>query len=199
MAKFWNWAKNEDTGERTLRLDGVICDDDFMAWWLDGTSAKAFRQELNSGEGDISVWIHSEGGDCFAAAIYNALKDYSGKVTVKIDGLAASAASVVAMAGDVVEISPVGIIMIHNPWTGAVGDSAEMKIVAQMLDDVKETIINAYERKTKLSRAEISRLMDEENVMRKLGKSFRRNAAFLVNDATLALIRKFKDSTQNYL
>lgn len=66
------------------------------------------------------------------------------------------------MAGDVVEISPVGMIMIHNPWTGVVGDSAEMKTVAQMLDDVKETIINAYEQKTKLSRAEISRLMDEE-------------------------------------
>lgn len=163
MAKFWNWVKNEETGERTLRLDGVICDDDFMAWWLDGTSAKAFRAELNSGDGDITVWIHSEGGDCFAAAaMYNALKEYRGKVTVKIDGLAASAASVVAMAGDVVEISPVGIMMIHNPWTGAVGDSAEMKTVAQMLDDVKETIINAYEQKTHLSREKISELMDAE-------------------------------------
>lgn len=163
MAKFWNWVKDEVTGERTLSLEGVICDDDFMAWLYDGTSAKAFRAELNSGEGDITVRIHSEGGDCFAAAsIYTALKEYRGKVTVKIDGLAASAASVVAMAGDSVEISPVGMIMIHNPWTGAVGDSAEMKTVAQMLDDVKETIINAYEQKTKLPREKISRLMDEE-------------------------------------
>lgn len=163
MAKFWNWAKDETTGERTLRLDGVICDDDFLAWLYDGVSAKAFREELNSGEGDITVWIHSEGGDCFAAAaIYNALKEYRGKVTVKIDGIAASAASVVAMAGDVVEISPVGLIMIHNPWTGAVGDSAEMKTVAQMLDDVKETIINAYEQKTKLPREQIAQMMDDE-------------------------------------
>lgn len=163
MAKFWNWAKNEETGERTLSLEGVICDDDFMAWIYDGVSARAFRAELNSGEGDITVRIHSEGGDCFAAAtIYTALKEYRGKVTVKIDGLAASAASVIAMAGDSVEISPVGIIMIHNPWTGAIGDSAEMKTVAQMLDDVKETIINAYERKTKLSRKKISELMDAE-------------------------------------
>ena len=167
MAKFWNWSTDEETGERTLRLEGAIVDDDFLAWLYDGVSAKAFRDELNSGEGDVTVHIHSEGGDCFAAAaIYSALKEYGnskGLVTVKIDGMAASAASVVAMAGDVVEISPVGIIMIHNPWTGAVGDSAEMKTVAQMLDEVKETIINAYEAKTKLSREEISRLMDEES------------------------------------
>lgn len=163
MAKFWNWAKNEETGERILQLEGVIFDDDFLAWLCDGVSARAFRKELNSGEGDIIVRIHSEGGDCLAAAaIYTALKEYRGKVTVKIDGLAASAASIVAMAGDSVEISPVGMIMIHNPWTGAVGDSAEMKTVAKMLDDVKETIINAYEQKTKLPREQLAQLMDDE-------------------------------------
>lgn len=166
LNKFWNWAKNEETGERTLRLDGVICDDDFFAWLFDGVSAKAFREELNSGEGDISVWIHSEGGDCFAAAaIYNMLKEYGntkGLVTVKIDGLAASAASVVAMAGDVVEISPVGIMMIHNPWTGTVGDAEEFRSAAQMLDDVKETIINAYQLKTKLPREQLAQMMSDE-------------------------------------
>lgn len=163
MAKFWNWIKNEDTGERELRLDGVIVDDDFWAWLIDGVSAKQFRRELNSAGGDITVRINSEGGDCFAAAaIYTALKEYSGKVTVKIDGLAASAASVVAMAGDVIEMSPVSMMMIHNPWLGLQGDADEMRQAAQFLDDVKETIINAYEVKTKLPRDEISRLMDDE-------------------------------------
>lgn len=161
MNRFWNFIRN-DAGERILRIDGMITDNDFLAWLEDGTSAKEFRQELNLGEGDITVWINSEGGDCFAAtSIYNALKKYRGHVTIKIDSLAASAASVVAMAGDVVEISRVGMIMIHNPWAFAEGDSAEMKSVASMLDEVKETIINAYETKTKLPRAELSRMMDE--------------------------------------
>lgn len=168
MAKFWNWIKNEDTGERELRLDGVITDGDFFAelFGLEVATPKYFRNELNSADGDITVRINSEGGDAFAAAaIYTMLKDYSntkGLVTVKIDGIAASAASVVAMAGDEIQISPVGMIMIHNPWLYTQGDADEMRTAAQFLDDVKETIINAYEQKTHLSREEISRMMDEE-------------------------------------
>ena len=81
-----------------------------------------------SGSGDITVWINSPGGDCVAAAqIYNMLMDYPGNVTVKIDGIAASAASVIAMAGTKVLMSPVSMMMIHNPMTGAFGDSAEMQ------------------------------------------------------------------------
>ena len=81
-----------------------------------------------SGSGDITVWINSPGGDCVAAAqIYNMLMDYPGNVTVKIDGIAASAASVIAMAGTTVFMSPVSMMMIHNPMTGAFGDSAEMQ------------------------------------------------------------------------
>lgn len=166
MPKFWNWAKDEDTGERILRLDGVITDDDFLAWGYDGKTAREFRNELNSGEGDITVWINSEGGDCFAAAsIYNMLREYGntrGLVTIKIDAMAISAASVVAMAGDAVEISPVGMIMIHNPWSCAQGDAEEMKTAAKMLDEVKESIINAYELKTKLPRARLAKMMDDE-------------------------------------
>ena len=165
MNKFWNFIRNE-ADERELRIDGMITDDNFLAWLVEGTSAKNFRKELNSGDGDIIVRINSEGGDCFAAAsIYNALKEYRGHVTIKIEAIAASAASVIAMAGDAVEISPVGLIMIHNPYSFAEGDSAEMKSVAAMLDEVKETILNAYEQKTKLSREEISRLMDETTFM----------------------------------
>lgn len=166
MSKFWRWVKNETTGERTLRLEGMITDDDFIAWIFDCKTATEFRDELNSGTGDISVWINSEGGDVFAAAkIYNMLKEYKGKVTVKIDALAASAASVVAMAGDVIEISPVGMIMIHNPTTWAAGESEEMKTAARMLDEVKESIINAYELKTKLTREQLAQMMDDETWM----------------------------------
>ena len=100
-----------------------------------------------------------------AAQIYNMLMDYKGNVTVKIDGIAASAASVIAMAGTKVLMSPVSMLMIHNPMTTAMGDTAEMQKAISMLDEVKESIINAYEIKTKLSRAKLSHLMDAETWM----------------------------------
>lgn len=101
--------------------------------------------------GDITVWINSPGGDCVAAAqIYNMLMDYKGNVTVKIDGIAASAASVIAMAGTKVLMSPVSMMMIHNPMTVAFGDSGEMQKAIDMLASVKDSIINAYEIKTGL-------------------------------------------------
>ena len=100
-----------------------------------------------------------------AAQIYNMLMDYRGSVTVKIDGIAASAASVIAMAGTRVLVSPVSMLMIHNPATMAMGDAAEMQKAIAMLDEVKESIINAYEIKTGMSRAKISHLMDSETWM----------------------------------
>lgn len=119
-----------------------------------------------SGSGDITVWINSPGGDCVAAAqIYNMLMDYKGNVTVKIDGIAASAASVIAMAGNKVMMSPVSMLMIHNPMTVAMGDTAEMQKAIDMLVEVKESIMNAYEIKTGMSRAKISHLMDAETWM----------------------------------
>ncbi len=125
-----------------------------------------FKDELNAGNGDIVVWINSPGGDCVAAAqIYNMLMDYKGNVTVKIDGIAASAASVIAMAGTRVLVSPVSMMMIHNPATIAMGDKAEMEKAIAMLTEVKDSIINAYEIKTGLSRARISHLMDAETWM----------------------------------
>lgn len=125
-----------------------------------------FRDELNAGTGGITVWINSPGGDCIAAArIYNMLMEYKGNVTVKIDGIAASAASVIAMAGTKVCVSPVSMMMIHNPMTMAMGNTSEMQKAIAMLDEVKESIINAYEIKTGLSRAKISHLMDAETWM----------------------------------
>lgn len=125
-----------------------------------------FRDELNAGSGDITVWINSPGGDCIAAAqIYNMLMEYKGNVTVKIDGIAASAASVIAMAGTKVCVSPVSMMMIHNPMTVAMGNTSEMQKAIEMLDEVKESIINAYEIKTGMSRTKISHLMDAETWM----------------------------------
>jgi ATP-dependent Clp protease, proteolytic subunit ClpP len=125
-----------------------------------------FKDELNAGSGDIIVWINSPGGDCVAAAqIYNMLVGYKGNVTVKIDGIAASAASVIAMAGRTVLMSPVSMMMIHNPATVAFGDHTEMAKAIEMLEGVKDSIINAYALKTGMSRAKLSRLMDAETWM----------------------------------
>lgn len=144
-------------------LNGTIAEE---SWFDDDVTPALFRSDLENGTGDITVWVNSPGGDCFAAAqIYNMLRDYKGKVTVKIDGLAASAASVIAMAGDEVLVSPVSMIMIHNPSTVAMGDTAEMQKAIQMLDEVKNSIINAYQAKTGLSRNKLSKLMDEETWM----------------------------------
>lgn len=159
MKKFWNWVKNEDG--RTLHLDGVIAEE---SWFGDEVTPKQFKSELNNDGGNITVWINSPGGDVFAASqIYNMLMDYKGDVTVKIDGIAASAASVIAMAGGEVYMSPVSMMMIHNPMTIAFGDTAEMKKAIQMLSEVKESIINAYELKTGLSRTKLSHMMDDES------------------------------------
>ena len=171
MKKFWNWKNRtvtnqetqEQAQERTLFLNGTIAEE---SWFDDDVTPQLFKEELESGSGDITVWINSPGGDCVAAAqIYNMLMNYKGSVTVKIDGIAASAASVIAMAGTKVQVSPVSMMMIHNPATIAFGDTAEMEKAIAMLSEVKESIINAYEIKTGLSRAKLSHLMDAETWM----------------------------------
>lgn len=149
--------------ERTLFLNGTIAEE---SWFDDDVTPQIFKDELNSGSGDITVWINSPGGDCIAAAqIYNMLMDYKGNVTVKIDGIAASASSVIAMAGTKVLVSPVSMLMIHNPMTIAYGNSAEMQKAIDMLASVKDSILNAYEIKTGLSRTKLSHLMDAETWM----------------------------------
>lgn len=160
--KFWNWVRN-DNDERILMLNGEISNE---TWFGDEITPKEFRGELNSGQGKVTVWINSPGGDCFAAAqIYNMLMEYSGPVDVHIDGIAASAASVIAMAGNHVAISPVGMMMIHNPATVSIGDEREMKKAVDMLSEVKESIINAYELKTGLPRKQLSNMMNAESWM----------------------------------
>ena len=161
--KFWNWIKNDAGGEeeRTLVLNGEISDE---TWYGDEVTPALFAKELNAGSGNITVWINSPGGDVFAAAqIYNMLMEYKGDVTVKVDALAASAASVIAMAGTTVLMSPPSLMMIHNPITVAIGDSKEMQKAGEMLNEVKESIMNAYEIKTGMDRKKISHLMDAES------------------------------------
>ena len=164
--KFWAWKNQTDSegaSERVLEIYGTIAEE---SWFDDDITPKMFRDELHAGEGDITVWINSPGGDCVAASqIYSMLMDYRGNVTVKIDGIAASAASVIAMAGTKVLMAPTALMMIHNPATIAFGDHEDMTKAIDMLDEVKESIINAYEIKTGQSRAKLSHLMDAETWM----------------------------------
>ena len=164
--KFWNWINQADENaptERVLELYGTIAEE---SWFDDDITPAMFKDELFSGTGPITVWINSPGGDCIAASqIYTMLMDYKGDVTVKIDGVAASAASVVAMAGTKVLIAPTALMMIHNPATMAFGDHADMEKAIDMLSEVKESIINAYELKTGLSRVQLSHMMDDTTWM----------------------------------
>lgn len=146
-----------------LELYGTIAEE---SWFDDDITPAQFREELFAGNGPVTVWINSPGGDCIAASqIYTMLMDYKDDVTVKIDGIAASAASVIAMAGTEVLMAPTALMMIHNPATIAMGDHEDMQKAIEMLDEVKESIINAYEIKTSLSRAKLSHLMDAETWM----------------------------------
>ena len=159
---FWNWIRNED-GTRVLTIDGVIAEE---SWFDDDVTPKLFREQLNAGQGDVVIYVNSPGGDCVAASqIYTMLMEYKGRVTVKIDGIAASAASVIAMAGTEVLMAPTSLLMLHNPLTVAIGDTEEMQKAIAMLDEVKESIISAYQLKTSLSRAKLAHLMDAETWM----------------------------------
>ena len=147
MKRFWNWLTPQASGpnsggcERVLRINGVIAEE---SWLDDDITPAVFASELSAGSGPVTIWLNSPGGDVVAAArIYNMLLDYPGKVTVNIDGIAASAASVIAMAASTVAMSPVSMLMIHNPATLAMGDKTELSRALDMLESVKDSIINA--------------------------------------------------------
>lgn len=156
---FWNWAGNLDS--RELYICGTIAEDE--SWLDDSVTPEEFKSELMSGSGPVTLWLNSYGGDCVAASrIYSMLMDYPDDVTVKIDGIAASAASVIAMAGTKVLMAPTASMMIHDPMTIAVGSSAEMEKAISMLDSVKDSIMTAYQIRTGLSKDELSELMTQE-------------------------------------
>lgn len=163
MTVFWNWKKTNNESVRELVMDGVIAEN---SWLDDEVTPQLFKSQLDEGDGPIIIWLNSPGGDCIAASqIYTMLMNYPNEVTVRVDGLAASAASVIAMAGTTVEMAPTSLMMIHNPLTAVMGSSKEMSRAIVMLEEVKESIINAYELKTDLTREELSKMMDAETWM----------------------------------
>ena len=161
MKRFWNWKQNGD--QRQLAISGVIAPD---SWVHDDVSPQVFQDELNESQAPIDLWLNSPGGDCTAASqIYTMLMNYPNEVNVKISGIAASAASVIAMAGTTVSMAPAAMLMIHNPLTIVGGQERDLDHAAQMLAETKESIINAYELKTNLPREKISTMMDNETWM----------------------------------
>lgn len=171
--RFWNMEPDgemgpdgEQTADSVLDIEGPIATD---AFWGDETSSREFRQALES-VGNVTVRINSPGGDVLAGAeIYSALREHSmngrGRVKVIITALAASAASVIAMAGDEILISPVAYMMIHNPWSSATGDAREMRKTAKTLDEITEGLITAYQRRTGKTRDQLKRMLDNETWM----------------------------------
>ena len=164
--KFWKWknqSEEEPSAERVLEFYGTIAEE---SWYDDDITPAMFKEELFAGSGPITIWSSSPGGDCIAASqIYSMLMDYKGDITVKIDGIAASAASVIAMAGTKVLMAPTAVMMVHNPATMAFGDHVEMEKAIEMLSEVKESIINAYEIKTGLPRKQLAKMMDNTTWM----------------------------------
>ena len=158
---FWNWSN--EGGERVLYLYGTIAAE---SWFDDEVPPDEFRQELQAGTGPVTVYLNSPGGDCVAASqIYTMLMDYPDEVTIKIDGIAASAASVIAMAGTAVLMAPTALMMLHNPATAAFGDHTDMEKAIELLETVKESIVNAYEIRTNLDRKTLAKMMEEETWM----------------------------------
>lgn len=175
MTKFWSFKnlENDESDSLELRIEGEILDSE-NSWlydWLDipyASKNKLKNTLLENKDRDITVWIDSPGGSVFAAAgIYTLLKEHKGKVTVKIDSKAISAASMIAMAADNIYISPVGQIMIHNPIpaNGVFGDAQELRKVANALDEIKEAIVNAYMAGTGRPKDEIWEMMNQETWM----------------------------------
>lgn len=155
-------AKGSDSAE--IYVYGVIGTD----WFGDGVSAKQFADDLKAlGKvKTIDLRINSEGGSVFdGKAMYSLLNEHPAKIIVHVDGLAASAASFLAMAGDEIEISEGGFIMIHNAYTIAMGDARELRRSAEMLDTVNNTIIDVYAARTKGDRKKITQMMDDETWM----------------------------------
>lgn len=162
MQKFWNWI-HDDSGGRVLRLEGPI---DSEACWGNEITPKIFHDELYAEDGDVTIYLTSPGGNVFAAAeIYTMIRDYPHNVKVRIASIAASAATVIAMAGDVVQMSPTALLFVHDPSTIAMGNAKDMEKAITTLNEVKESIINAYAAKTGLSRSKISKLMSDETWM----------------------------------
>lgn len=164
--QFWKWSNGVESTESKLILEGVVSSED---WWGDGldVTPQAFRDELAKRSGDLVVSINSPGGDVFAGvSIYNTLANYDkGNVTVEVNGLAASIASVIAMAGDKIIMLPGSSMMIHKPWSMGIGNADELKKVAETLNSIEESLVPIYTSRTGLSDERIKEMLADETWM----------------------------------
>lgn len=162
--KFWNVMKNDEEKSAELILYGSIGSDEY---W-DDISDKAFKQDIeNLGDVEnITLHINSPGGSVFSAvAIANTLKNHKAKITANIDGLAASAATIITSACDTVRMPKNALFMVHNPITFAYGNNQDMQKTLEMLNKVKNSIIETYLNKAKTDKETLSELMDNETWM----------------------------------
>ncbi len=157
--------RNKSATKAEIVLYGAIG----ASWFEDSITAKAFSEEikkLDSTVNEITVRINSPGGDVFdGIAIYNRLKQHPAKIVVYIDGLAASIASIIALAGDEVHIGEGALYMIHLPWTMAMGNRNDIENTVNRLMDVEQQLITIYSKKTKMSRTEIQAMLEKETWM----------------------------------
>lgn len=165
-SKFWQ-VKNEVNGNSEILLYGPIAGE--RSWWCDEVTSRSFAEDLERLNGkDVTVRINSGGGDVFAAhAIHNQLIAYKGKVTVVIDGLAASAATIIAVAGDRIIMPSNALFMIHNPAIGLSDyyGAEELAQAVNALNAIKDSIVAAYRKRCKVSAEEIAAMMDAETWM----------------------------------
>jgi ATP-dependent protease ClpP protease subunit len=148
-------AKEADAGSQVLELY------DEIGYW--GVTAKDFRDQLTQISGDFTLRINSPGGDVFdGIAIFNDLIAHKGKVKVEISGIAASIASVIAMAGNSIDIAPNAFFMIHNAWTFAMGDRHDMESMAGVLGQIDEAIARTYVGRSKVGIRTVREMMDDE-------------------------------------
>lgn len=165
-SKFWQ-VKNEVNGNSEILLYGPIAGE--SSWWGDEVTPRSFAEDLESlGGKDVTVRINSGGGDVFAAhAIHNQLVAYKGRVTVVIDGLAASAATIIAVAGDRIIMPSNALFMIHNPAIGLSDyyGAEELLKAAEALNTIKGSIVAAYRKRCKASAEELAAMMDAETWM----------------------------------
>ena len=160
--QFYSFVKNE-AGDSELILEGVVASE---SWWGDEVTPKQFREELSQHRGNLTVRINSPGGDVYAGVqIYNMLKDHEGQITVVVDALAASIASVIAMAGDKIIMNTGSMMMVHKPWLMTAGNSDELREAADYLEKVGDSIIPIYTARTGMSEQEVADLLEAETWM----------------------------------
>lgn len=158
---FWH-IKNQEGAEPEIELYGYISE---YSWWEDEITPAMFKEDLNraGAGGPVTVRINSGGGDVFAASVMRSiLMDYPGRVTVRVDGLAASAATIVATAGDVIRMQDTAYWMIHDPIGLVWGNIEELKQMLETLKTVKNGILDAYQSRTGMSREKLSKMMTDE-------------------------------------